>query len=151
MKKNTQALLILALSFFCLTIFAQTKNQIAFTVKYTNTYCGGAAPTPEILEQLETPQALTLTQLLFIPKEGNNKKAIFATTDSTGLVNVKLLPGTYSVKMSKKFNKTLGLNYNPTCKKMLYRVWQTIEIKKDQNSTTITLHFSCNPCELPKA
>jgi L-rhamnose isomerase len=150
MKKNTQALLILALSFFCLTIFAQTKNEIAFTVKYTNTYCGGAQPTPEILEQLDNPQALTNTQLLFVPKDGKSKKAICATTDKTGQVNIKLLPGTYSVKMSKKFNKALGLNYNPTCKKMLDREWQTLEINKDQNTAPITLRFSCNPCEPAK-
>ena len=150
MKKNTQAVLILALSFFCLNIFAQTKNEIIFSVKYTNAYCGGARPTPEILEELDIPQILTSTQLLFIPKNEKSKKTICATTDKKGQVKLKLLPGAYSIKMSKKFNKTLGLNYDPTCKKMLDYTWQTIEITKDQSSASLILRFSCNPCELPR-
>lgn len=125
------------------TLFAQQKVKIHVT--FTNQYCGGAAPTDEILESYNKPQNLSDFIILI---EG--KKHFKVKTDSTGTVKVALKAGIYKVYLTKKTNEKLYTNYNPGCEKMLHNPYGKLQIESVKKEYELNLHFSCNPCELPK-
>jgi len=143
-------IIILLLNVFAFSAMAQTKQEVLFKVEFVNSYCGGARPTPEIIAELSIPRVLTNSQILLIPVGKKSKKAICMITNEKGEVKTKLSPGTYSVKMGKKYDKTMNINYDSSCSQMSKKVWETIELKQDQNTATISLVFQCNPCLPPR-
>lgn len=99
-KLNTAILLILiTVQISC----AQRKSKyytVTGTVTTTQSYCGGARPTDEMLAQLKMPKP-DAGRLLFIKSGKENVEAITAiksfTTDSLGNFKIKLKKGTYCI------------------------------------------------------
>ena len=109
---------------------------------FTNSYCGGAAPTPEILDRYEKPQNLSEFYVLL---EG--KKHFKVKTDSTGSFTMALNTGIYKIYLTPKTNPKLYTNYNPACDKMLHTPYAKVVIEKNKKNYKINLHFPCNLCE----
>lgn len=53
----------------------QTDDSIAFTVQYTEEYCGGTEPTEEMIEELETPKPYTGRLYLHLDNDPFRKEA----------------------------------------------------------------------------
>src|SRR5207253_2092130 len=109
---------------------------------FTNNYCGGARPTPEIEKALNTPKDLSEFYILL-----ENKKQLKVKTDSTGNFKATLKTGAYKIYLTNRVNPALFANYTPTCEKMLHTPYGKLLIEKGKSSYDINLHFPCNPCE----
>jgi hypothetical protein len=122
------------------TLFCQQKVKVRVT--YTNSYCGGARPTNEILKRYNTPQALSEYKIKL-----KNKKTVIVKTDSSGYFMHKLNVGKYLVFLTEEKSKTLFLNYNADCIKMIKVSYGELIVEKGKSVYEINLHFPCNPCE----
>lgn len=134
---------LLSITFFMLLqfiAFAQQPVRIHFS--YTNSYCGGARPTDEIINKYKTPNKLSNFKIKLL-----NKKPITFTTDSLGRIIAKLRPGKYRIFLTEENNKKLFTNYDPTCVKMLKPPYGELLIEPGKNNYKINLHFPCNPCQ----
>jgi len=125
------------------TFFAQKKVKVHVT--YTNSYCGGARPTPEIEEELRTPRNLHDVHLVL-----KGKKHCKAATDSSGSFALPLKPGKYKVYLSYHKNDAHDTTYDPSCKKMKEMSFGELVVEKGKSDYEINLHFPCNPCERAK-
>lgn len=133
------ALILLAAHLSC----GQTKTRVHVT--FTNSYCGGARPTPEIEQESKTPIDLSKTSLLLA-----GKSQVKVKTDSAGWFTAPLKPGTYQVRMTKVKPAGYVTNYDPACKKMLKATYAELIVTKGVYQYELNLHFRCNPCELPR-
>ena len=125
------------------TFFAQTKIKVHVT--YTNNYCGGARPTPEMEELARTPKNFHDVHIIL-----NGKIHCKAKTDSDGYFSLPLKPGTYKIYLTKIKNEAHFTTYDPSCKKMLKMSYGELILEKGKTEVEVNLHFPCNPCELPK-
>jgi hypothetical protein len=123
-----------------LTLFSQQKVKVRVT--YTNSYCGGARPTDEILQKHNTPKVLADYKIKL-----ENKKVVIIKTDSLGCFTHKLNTGKYLIFLTEEKNKTLFLNYNPNCIKMTKASYGELIVKKGETDYEINLHFPCDPCQ----
>ncbi|MFN3404112.1 MAG: prealbumin-like fold domain-containing protein [Cytophagaceae bacterium] len=105
-------LLLISCSFllFLNCLQKQKKYIVKGRVTFTSSYCGGAAPTDEILELHQRQQPLA-NKTLYIRqgKENNTAKKIISTiiTDSKGEFQISLPPGNYVVVDDRKRDKNL--------------------------------------------
>jgi hypothetical protein len=119
------------------------KLKITFT--YTRSYCGGAKPSEEILQQLNTPKILANCRLMLIHEHNMAFKGPVVTTNANGEALVQLTKkGTYSVYLvSNKKNKA-ELPFNKSCKALL-----KINLGTFVNAgvdTTCSIRIPCDPC-----
>ncbi len=140
MKKPFLSLLLILIAY---TAAAQKKVKVHVT--FTNQYCGGARPTPEIEKEVNTPHNLHDVHLII-----KGKKHCKAATDSLGNFSLPLKPGKYKFYLSYHKNDAHEANYDPTCKKMKDMSFGELTVEKGKMEYETNLHFPCNPCELPK-
>jgi hypothetical protein len=130
----------LAFTFLQLIIFGQQPVKVF--VSYTNSYCGGARPTDEILNKYNTPKKFTNFKIKLV-----GKKTSVVVTDTAGCFTHKLKPGKYIVFLTDENNKNLFTNYDPFCVKMLQAPYADLLIQKGKINYQLNLHFPCNPCQ----
>jgi hypothetical protein len=137
--------LYLLLTFTPYTFLAQGKGKIKVHVTFTNSYCGGARPTPEIEQATRTPRNLHDVHLIM-----KGKKHAKIVTDSLGNFFLPLKPGKYKFYMSYHKNDAHETNYEPTCKKMMALHFGELTVVKGTFDYELNLHFPCDPCGLPR-
>lgn len=148
---------------------SQSHSQtIQLIITQTHSYCGGAEPTPEMLELLRTPAPFEgKTIHLRKGKMNDVHKKIVATitTDSTGIVSLNLPLGTYSVvgddkrnrkkyrSLLKRFSKASASRSaidKPCLKDWLKQPEAVIEVRDGENRFTVNFHHRCDweaiPC-----
>lgn len=130
---------LLILTFISLSTLCQNKVKVHLT--FTNNYCGGARPTPQILEKYNTPHDLSNTKIKL-----TGKKCYIVTTDSVGNIFRKIKPGHYKISIAGITNPKLLMNYNPACSQMKSLAFVEINIVKTENNYEVNLHFPCDPC-----
>lgn len=141
--------------------FGQKKTS-AVTIRVTQTaeYCGGAAPTDEMLAQLRTPMAFP-GQKIYLRKGKENclsKKAVELTADSTGFIFTHLEPGFYSVvgkdksgksyynDLLKRFSKeseSYGKIDRECLKKWMQTPMMVIEVAEGKNDFSVNFENRC--------
>ena len=131
-----------ALAFIFLQLFMFGQQPVKVFVSYTNSYCGGARPTNEIIDKYNTPAKLTNFKIKLV-----GKKNMVLITDSLGCFTHKLKPGKYAVFLTEENNKNIFTNYDPFCVKMLKTSYGDLLIEKGKNTYQINLHFPCNLCQ----
>ncbi len=85
------------------------KSVVWINLTTTATYCGGAAPTQEIIQDLQTPKKLTQTTIYIREGETNSwSQPIIAKgiSDENGVVSVELKDGTYCAVFENKAEKS---------------------------------------------
>lgn len=165
-------ILMLGLGFTIATSLQKTNKPRIFKVSgkivRTGSYCGGAAPTQEIMDEINTPKPCA-RQKLYVRRGKMNdltgKIILVFTSDSVGNFSFSLPSGVYSIvnekKKDRKFVKSIlkqytaeSKNYQATDKKCLDE-WlktpdATLEIKEGSvNDFVITFHDECKwhvPC-----
>src|ERR1035437_9812010 len=136
MKKKLTCLLIV----FSFSLLAQQKVKIHVT--FTNQYCGGARPNPEIETKYNTPKDFHDVHVIL-----NGKMHCKVKTDSLGYFSASLKSGKYQIYLTKLKNEAHFTNYNPACKQMLQVRYGELFIEKGKTEYEINLHFPCNTCE----
>jgi hypothetical protein len=119
-------LLFFSLFFFACSV-SNTKNNslqknycdVLIDVTSTSSYCGGAHPSDELLEQLRTPTPIANLEIFIREGEINDlkKPIIFqGKSDANGKVNCKLPRGNFVIvfkeKSDEKYYNSLLENFN---------------------------------------
>ncbi len=105
----------------CNVLLAKGKMvTVSGTITATTPYCGGAAPTDDMLEQYRMPKPVPY-KTIYICKAGNKKKIIKKVVSTTnGTFSVQLPVGKYDVFVAEKINAfttpvTDGVTYDVAC------------------------------------
>lgn len=152
------------------TIQAKSKIQVSVYVSFTEDYCGGAEPDPEIMKEMRKPHNFKNKKIYIKAGEKNtvSSKIIFAgTTDSVGIIELRLKPGKYILvderKCDRKFYAQILENHEkPTATRMavnkecLDKWWAKpdlmFEIKTgDPKSFNVNYHLPCSWNTIPCA
>ena len=82
------------------TLFSQVK--VSFVTTTTSSYCGGAAPPQEILNELYTPKLSRATLFIYslVEEDSLKEKDVWKEGD------IFLMPGKYLVTFGEELNKT---------------------------------------------
>lgn len=123
----------------------QAQKKVLVHVTYTNSYCGGARPTPEIEEELRTPRKLHDVHLIL-----KGKKHCKIATKAAGEFSLPLKPGKYQFYLSYHKNDAHEVNYDPACTQMKKMSFGELVIEKDKHEYEVNLHFPCSPCDKAK-
>lgn len=135
---------------------AQTKKTTKYftvsgQVKISASYCGGAAPSEEMLEELKRERPyIGKTFYVRVGRVNDLKKAIVLKfkTDSSGKFSLKLSPGTYCIIQAeqvnalnyKKYSSTSSLTIDKACLSEWWKKpYRVLEVKDKAISG---LHFS---------
>lgn len=129
----------------------QKKQRLSGKVTITYSYCGGAAPTEEMMTELAKPQPY-VGKVFYVRKGNRNtlasKIVTHFTTDSLGAFSVQLPAGTWSLIQeeqvkeinSSKYKNTASQQVDMDClKKWWSEPYEIIEIK---DSAITDLQFS---------
>lgn len=146
----------------------ENKFSVEITVTQTSAYCGGIRPSPELLNELQNPKPL-VRKKLFIKRGDknlfNSKIVIEACTDSSGKIQLQLLPGKYFIvdelKKDTSYYKTLIRKYSKASKnysaieKGCLKSWyeqpdMVFEItNSDIKNLSLNFHKLCDWKEIP--
>ncbi|MGZ3942477.1 MAG: hypothetical protein ACXVOH_10515, partial [Bacteroidia bacterium] len=124
------------------TCFAQ---KVTVHLTYTNSYCGGARPSPEMEAKQNIPKNFHDVHIIL-----NGKKHCKAKTDSLGYFSLPLKPGTYKIYLTKLKNEAHYTTYDPSCPQMLKASYGELVVEKGKKTAEANLHIPCNPCEPPR-
>lgn len=129
------------------------------TVMHTRTYCGGAAPSEDMIDNLkkETPFA----NHKFVIKKGTtdvNDTSVFKefTTDEKGSFSISLPKGNYVVFIQEKtqdYEKGIMAQFgrSENCKKWKSTADFSLNVsKKIKSVQTFKMHLTCNGCTPPR-
>ena len=140
------------------TIVADTSQQETkkpavtvdtIKVMYQISYCGGAAPSEEILKQYEAKYPLSSSTLLF--ESIDKSKSFKVTTDKKGMIYETIKSGTYNVFMTDNYSESVGTVFTSSCEIWLHTCFAQVTIKEGKTKGyKIVMNFGCNPCEPPR-
>ncbi len=118
------------------------------TILNTQSYCGGARPPQELLNELATPKPYGNRSLVFV--HTTSHKEYTFTTDEHGHYEVELPLGKYELRPGKRFNtEEENFTYDPNCSVWLTTVLATLEVLPpfSDNIKDFTIHIPCDPCD----
>lgn len=118
---------------------AMDSVEIKFT--YSGSYCNGAYPSEEVLEDIRKPRALSETTLIL----KNESEHIF-TTDTRGRISAELKPGKYNVHLSPDNNADKA-PYNVSCEKYYEKSWGSFTVDTSRTNYKIHIEFPCDLCD----
>ncbi len=146
-------------------LFAQkqassSKKQyiVSGSITQTNSYCGGARPSEEMITRLNTPKAWAGKKLYIRNgSENSGKKKVLReiVADSAGHFSTKLPSGTYCIiekEQVKRLNteefrkkKTENLKLDEECLKQWWsKCYMSFEVKEaDKTDLNINFHIPC--------
>lgn len=122
------------------------KFRAAFRFYYTTSYCGGAPPTEEIIQQNEILRLLTNSTLKFKNHHTGFVYTIRTSPDAEG--TIELEEGKYDVYLTRDINPGLPTGFDPKCSQWLDKLMFTVKAVNDGKMRDIIIHFECNPCDL---
>jgi hypothetical protein len=144
------AFIAITTSFKC----ARKLYIITGVVTSTKTYCGGAAPSNDILQQYRTPQPIG-GKLLYIKKGAENKKKAKIIgkfkSNADGTFTVKLPAGTYCIveeSKAQEFKAPADNKEHEWNKQCLLEAWaqcdyQLVVTNKNISEVKINYHTDC--------
>lgn len=125
------------------TAIVDSTFSATFRFFYTRAYCGGARPSDEIINSLNTPKLLTNSTLMLVNHfTGTQYKCVLG---SDGKSAVQMTEGKYDIFLTSEVNTETG--FDPKCSLWTKQLLQTIKVTDNGKMQDITIHFVCNPCD----
>ncbi len=123
------------------------KIDISLNVSFTSNYCGGAAPSDEMLEKLKIPKKFSNQNFFISTKEGLEENMREVTTSVAGVATAPLEKGTYYVFLPQKVSMkhTSKDRSEEECKKWKNTPNATFTVG-DQSNVSFTIHKTCDRC-----
>ena len=122
---------------------ADSAYPVEFHFTYIRQYCGGARPNEEILKEMQTPKALTSSEVTL--KNHFNGQSYTCVIGADGSAGMTLPEGKYDVYLTRKVNTVTG--FDPKCTQWLNKVMTTVKVTRDVKTRDVQLEFECNPCD----
>ena len=142
---------VVAALFFCVLSAEKCqqapKFAVGITLTQTESYCGGAMPPPELLEDLNTPkpyagkQVFLFNDALICLDSIEASDTSFKTALSAGHYTLRLVPQLVEIEMLSTEKERCEAAHEQ-------RILSMFEISSD-TSLTANLHFACDPCMPP--
>ena len=149
---------LLLLGFVTSTALAQKTMgmKISGKVTQTSSYCGGAAPSEEMLRQYEQPTPYA--GKVFYVRKGNTNDlkqpvVLKFKSDSSGKFSFRLAPGVYSIIQEeqvkalnlKKYVSNSEVSVDQTCLKTWWKKPYQVLVIKDKEVKDLNFNFY-HPC-----
>ncbi len=122
-------------------------------------YCGGAAPSQEMMDEISLPRPMTQTTFYFYPSDAYGQTEPFIlTTDDKGKASARIPAGQYSIHLHspesalKELEKYKDMDVNEDCLREFLQMSKfdiPISFEEDRE-IQIPIMLDCNPC-LPPA
>ncbi|HLG35597.1 MAG TPA: hypothetical protein VI757_12015 [Bacteroidia bacterium] len=160
MRKPVVELYFLLFAFcfllFCFSTNAQSTdslppfNNVKGTLLFNQRYCGGARPSEEMLAMYDSLRPLPNTTIYLARKNGG--KFIYKlVSDKNGNFKKRMRAGKYFVYMSRNYDQSAIVNFNPDCKQWMKSIFGEVEIINGEKKLChINLRFGCDPCSPPR-
>lgn len=129
--------------------------KVSGRITSTSSYCGGAAPSPEMMESLARPRPYSQAVIWFREGTVNNlkKKAYKVVADEQGKFEVELPAGSYCVIREYQTDRSILEEYTSGSQQIVANVeclneqWKacirTLEVMSPLDSVNFEFHFSC--------
>lgn len=158
--RSTHLLTVIIIIATLLGACKSKKKDGEFAVElevYTSSdYCGGAAPTDEIMKELTKSSLFTNGTLYFVLRndEGGAVKEFTVNTNAKGKFKIYLTPGMYDIYLKskddrKKVVESVEENFRECTGIFMEQAPGHVHVWSDVKQK-IDLHTMCNPC-LPPA
>jgi len=122
----------------------------SLTIFMSQNYCGGAAPSEEIIESLRKPKLMPNKDLYLVKSGSQIASAIKVRTDEKSSLNINLSAGDYQLFFPEKItSKSSRPIYEKVCKQWKETPNGTFSISKEKTSQEITITKTCNGCNDP--
>ncbi len=133
-------------------------EPINLMLKSTSSYCGGAYPPQEVLDELKMPKNFSGTIYIHSTEERSDEPTILKITN--GSAEVKgLLKGTYYIfrypvytapeSKSNQIALAVDKNREDCIKQRSLKPLTSFEVAKNTSIITDTIHLECDPCAEP--
>jgi hypothetical protein len=120
--------------------------SVSFYATYNGSYCGGARPQQQILDELAKPKNLINTTLKISPI-GRKGSSIKVKTDGNGKCQLKLTEGEWAYTLTKDIDKSV-LYINKKCSRAISKGYGTFKIGQSNHTPfELFFHFDCDPCD----
>lgn len=143
------AFLFLALVFVSFNYPCRHKkptNKYELIIKYNGSYCGGAKPSEQMLEEIESMRPLSNTTLKVFPI-GKKKPVYKVKTDKNGIAKISLPDGEWEYTLTKDIGKEI-MYINKKCSKAINQVYGTFTTgMSGLDEINVNFHFKCDPCD----
>lgn len=116
-----------------------------FKILFTSSYCGGARPTDEIVEEKQRLKTLSSSSIKF--KNHFTGKEYVLKTNAEGIAEGQMEQGKYDVFLTKDINAELGTGFDPKCKLWQDQLLLTVKVNSAGGTQSVNIHFICNPCD----
>lgn len=124
-------------------------ESCSITAVYNTSYCGGAAPPKELLDELAKHHALKNTSITLHVK-GTIRNADtwqVVKLDKQGKSSVNLKEGLWEFGLTTDIDKRIA-GINPACEIAIQKKYGTFRVKKEgKNNFYLLYHFDCDPCD----
>lgn len=127
------------------TIPAEPVYKSSFKIQFTRSYCGGARPTEQILDNYRTPIPLGASTLKF--RNHFTGKEYFLHTGADGVASADMEEGKYDVFFTKDIDESLPTGFDPECNLWQNELLFTVKVTSSGKMQDVTVHFVCNPCD----
>jgi hypothetical protein len=150
---------ILLIGLFCGSLHSQTKFTISGKVSQTSSYCGGAPPSKEMLEEFARPEPYS-GKTFHVLKPKSKTSLLKFTSDAQGNFSFSLPTGTYTIVLSEQLDKNSVNKYrkdpeyivDETCLKTWWnKPYYVLTVKnKDVKGLAFEFHHPCSyPVDIP--
>lgn len=160
--KNRTILNLSLIAFISASIFAcasqkngaskdvTTKNEkidVTLNVTLTSNYCGGAAPSDDMIAKLKEPKKFSNKSFYISSKKGLQEDMKELKTSVDGVISTTLANGTYFIFLpEKKTTKHSGKDRSESdCDKWKNTPNGTFTVSEN-NSISLNIHKTCDGC-----
>ncbi|MBK8927225.1 MAG: hypothetical protein IPM74_15235 [Crocinitomicaceae bacterium] len=123
------------------SLIAETPDSVLMKITYSTSYCGGAYPPDEILEEHRTPQRFKHFTFLL---RGDKDQEF--TTNEQGKATLSLAPGSYQLFLLKE-NKERYAPFDLSCDAYYQEAWAKFDVNPNKTDYKIHLDFPCDLCD----
>lgn len=124
---------------------APKEKKTTVTMNYISAYCGGARPTEEILQELQTPRPLANCWIMFVHENNMAMKGPLAKTNEKGEALLNLKPGKYKIFLASNKMNEAKLPFNKKCKAIYKMAVGEFEYTGSDGSASVKI--PCDPCD----
>jgi len=117
------------------------ENLVGIAFTYSGSYCGGAYPSDEILEEVSRPQPLSEMKIVL-----KSDYEFTFETDAEGKISAPLDPGKYKLFLDRG-NDTETSPFNVNCEAYYKKEWGTVRIDSTRTDYKVHIEFPCDLCD----
>ena len=123
------------------TLTEEDADTLELKITYSSSYCNGAPPPEEILDELKEPKPFENFKFYL-----QSDSTFFFETDSRGRAYITVQPGKYQLYFNTE-NQDRYAPFDLTCNEYFEKAWAELLIEEGKTNYKCHIHFPCGLCE----